>query len=94
MIKPTGKNILVRPVIRRMTEGGIHLPQSIGDSNNLGGPKVFDVVACAPNVNPELKSGDRVYTHSYTTGPKAFDDSDLRIISEDQVLVILNRDSE
>ena len=90
-------NIIVRPIPREKI-GVIELPESLKDDNNVGGPKVYWVMATGPGrrnkkgirIPTEVEYGDRVICHSYTKGTQDVNlpNGDL-IITSDQILLVL-----
>lgn len=69
--------VLVEPVLTLTSGGGIVLPESLHDSLNVGGPKLWRVAACGPGrlnrkgirIEPELRPGYLALAHSYTSNP-------------------------
>jgi co-chaperonin GroES (HSP10) len=96
-IRLIGDRIIVRPIPREKI-GVIELPESLKDDNNVGGPKVYWVMATGPGrrnkkgirIPTEVEYGDRVICHSYTKG---IEDVNLPngdvIITADQILLAL-----
>lgn len=82
-------NVLVR-LLTQEKAGSIHLPPSLQDEFNVGGPKLYRVLATGPGTvqQPmECSPGDRVLVHSYTSGPAELPDGSA-IINLDQVLAV------
>lgn len=90
-----GDRVLVEPIIITRTHGGILLPQVLQDEANVGGAKMFRVIAVGPGrrtkkgvqVPIECKPGDRVLCHSYFKGPVKAGDN-WQIITSDQILMV------
>jgi len=93
-LKPLGSRILVQRSKVKTSKGGILLPDTAQEK-----PKEGKVIACGPGkVNDEgkrepvaVKVGDRVLFSSYagTEVKSEADDEELLILSEDEVLGII-----
>lgn len=78
--------------------GRIVLPESLKDDANVGGPKLWRVLGVGPgrrnkkgHVLPiECAPGDRILTHSYTTGPMELPGG-RAILTDDQILAVFPR---
>lgn len=88
-LTPIGKRFLASRIPIKETHGRIILPQSAQEDN---GPKLYRVLKRGPKVDPEISDGDVVLCHAYDTGPADLPDGN-RIISDDQVLMIIGRES-
>lgn len=91
--KPLGNRILVKRSEAEMTKGGILLPDSAQEK-----PKRGEVLAVGPGKTQEdgtvssmeLKAGDQVIFGSFAgTEVKAGEEEELLIMSEDEVLAIV-----
>lgn len=74
-----GNRILVRPVRKAQTAGGIHLP---ADAKYQPDDVVFDVLLVGSKVKVELKPGDRVVVRNYHGQDFTFDNGDIIINAE------------
>lgn len=93
-------NLIVRPIPRERI-GLIELPAWSSDDNNVGGVKVYWVMAVGPGrktkkgvrVPIECEYGDRVYVHSYTKGAQhcGLPHGDV-VISADQILMVIPKE--
>ena len=98
MITPLSNHLVVRRNISYggVSSGGIILPQSTHDDNNVGGPKEVLVISVGPGklnrkgvrIPIECEPGDRCIIHSYTTGPQPLPDGTL-LITDDQILAVI-----
>lgn len=100
-IRPLGDNLLVAPLPPQRSIGGILLPDSVRDEANMGGSKLYLVLAVGPGrvtkkgvrVPVQAAPGDHVVCHSYTDGPKDIEDGTHRkIISERLVLAVIPKE--
>lgn len=91
--KPLGNRILVKRSEAEMTKGGILLPDSAQEK-----PKRGEVLAVGPGKTQEdgtvssmeLKAGDQVIFGSFAgTEVKAGEEEELLIMSEDEVLAVV-----
>jgi chaperonin GroES len=93
-IKPLGNRLLVRRSQMKTTKGGILLPDTAKEK-----PKEGEVIAVGPGKRNEdgkiepmtVKAGDKILFSSYagTEVKEASKDEELLIMSEDEVLGIL-----
>lgn len=91
-IRPLSNRVLVKRTLAETTKGGILLPESAKEK-----PKQGEVIAVGPgkadeqgNVKPmTVQVGDAVLFSSYA-GTEVQSDEDLLILSEDDILGILN----
>jgi len=91
-IRPLGNRVLIQRSKAPTTKGGILLPDSAQEK-----PKEGVVTAVGPgkvddkgNKEPmNLKVGDRVLFSSYSGTEVKFDDEEMLILSEDDVLGVL-----
>lgn len=92
-IKPLANRILIRRSKIKATKGGILLPETAQEK-----PKEGEVIACGPGKMNEdgtieklhVQVGDKVLFSSYAgTEVKGSDDEELLILTEDEVLGIL-----
>lgn len=91
-IKPLGNRLLVRRAEPQTSKGGILLPESSKEK-----PKQGEVLAVGPGKYNEhgkrdtmqVKQGDQVLFGSYA-GTAVSDQDDLLILSEDELLAIVN----
>lgn len=89
-------NLLVEAIPQTRSNGGIHFAPSYGQQENVGGPKVFRVLAVGPGrvnrkgllIPVEAEPGDRVICHSYTSGPIDLG-GERHLIKADQILAVL-----
>jgi len=98
-IRPCRGRMLIAPEpSMEKTPGGLHIPDVARDPNNIGGPKIYRVIAVGgpaltkkgAEIPMEVGVGDRIVCHSYTTGPmNIYDDTGRMIISQDEVLAVL-----
>lgn len=96
-IRLLNDNVIVRPIPRERI-GLIELPEWTKDDNNVGGPKLYWVMAVGPGrrnkkgivIPVECEYGDRVWVHSYTKGAQhaGLPDGDV-IITADQILMVI-----
>lgn len=93
-IKPLGKRIVVKRMTAQKTKGGILLPEAAQEK-----PKEGEVIAVGPGeidskgnkIPVSLKVGDKVLFSSYSGVEfKPDDENDYLILSEDDVLAIVN----
>lgn len=92
-IKPLGNRVLVQRAKAQTSKGGILLPDTVQEK-----PKEGLVIAVGPGKVDEdgkkqplnLKEGDRVLFSSYTGTEVIEDDMEYLIMSEDDVLGVLN----
>lgn len=94
-VKPLGKRVLIQRSKAAATKGGILLPDTAQEK-----PKEGKVVATGPGKHDErgvldpvtVKVGDRVLFSSYagTEVKNIGDDEEYLIISEDEILGVLN----
>jgi chaperonin GroES len=92
-IKPLGNRILVQRSKAQTTKGGILLPDSAQEK-----PKEGVVVAVGPGKYDEsgkleamnVKTGDRVLFSSYSGTEVKHQEEDYLILSEDDILGVLN----
>lgn len=99
-IQLLGDRLIIRPIPQAKL-GLIELPESLKDDNNVGGPKVYWVMATGPGrrtkkgvlVPVECEYGDRVICHSYTKGVEhvGLPHGDV-IIASDQILLVLPKE--
>jgi co-chaperonin GroES (HSP10) len=97
-MKMIANNVLVEP-IEYTQIGSIVLPDQLKMSQELGHPRVFWVIAVGPGrltrkgvrVPIECEPGDRVICHSYTEGPKPFDDRRM-VVNADTIIIVLPQD--
>ena len=88
--------MLVAPILSGLTPGGIHLPQILQDEYNIGGMKLFRVLAVGQGrrtkkgaiVPIECEPGDRVICHSYFKGPIEIEGGQ-KIVSSDEIVMVL-----
>jgi len=96
-IRLLNDNVIVRPIPREQI-GMIQLPEWTKDDNNVGGAKLYWVMAVGPGrrnkkgivIPVECEYGDRVWVHSYTKGAEhvGLPEGDV-IITADQILMVL-----
>jgi chaperonin GroES len=96
-VRPLGDKILVkRAEAQTKTESGIYLPESAKDK-----PKEGKVVALGNGIlNKEtgkyipfsVKKGDRIIFTSYSGTEVKIDNEDLLIMSEDDILGVIEKD--
>lgn len=92
-IEPLGDNIVVKRLeAEETTTGGIVLPSSAQDKPTQG--KVLSVgdgklLADGSRAAHQVKEGDRVFFLSYAGTEVVVDDERLLIMSEDEILAIL-----
>jgi chaperonin GroES len=92
-IKPLGARIVVKREEAKTTRGGILLPESAQKK-----PKAGEVMAVGPGTTDDkgnvlaldVKVGDQVLFSSYAGTEYKANDSDYLILSEEDVLAILN----
>lgn len=92
-IKPLGNRVLIQRSKAQATKGGILLPDSAQEK-----PKEGTIIAVGPgkvddqgNKEPmQLKIGDRVLFSSYSGTEVKGDEDEMLILSEDDVLGVLN----
>jgi len=92
---PTTNHILAERVLTEKI-GSIHVPLSLQDDANVGGPKVYRVLAVGPGrvtrkgvrVPVECGPGDRLICHSYTSGEVPLEDGRV-LLGEDDILAVL-----
>jgi len=90
-----GNRVLVERINPPETRGGIYLPESARDDNNIGGPKEYRVWMVGPGktikgtvVPVECAVGDRVICHSYTSGPIEVEPGYF-VITADQIIAVI-----
>lgn len=92
-IKPLGSRIVVRRKEAKATKGGILLPEAAQEK-----PRQGEVVAVGPGKvdekgklhGVELKVGQEILFSSYAGTEYKTDDGEFLILSEDDVLAVLN----
>lgn len=82
MVKPISKNIIVEPIVKETTEGGIIL----GDAQEK---KPMGTVIAAGNEVTLIKSGDVVLFGKYDGTPFEFNGTKFLIMQEEAVLAII-----
>jgi len=95
-MKVLGNHLLVEAIPQTRSAGGIHFSPGYGQQENVGGPKVFRVLATGPGrpnrkgvlIPLEAEPGDRIICHSYTSGPVDVG-PDRHLITSDQILAVL-----
>ncbi len=92
-IKPLSDRVVVKPVVREeKTKGGLFLPDTVkekpmeGEIIAVGEGRVLDN---GTKVTPVVKAGDRVIFAKYAGTEVKFDDEEYLIISEKDVLAIV-----
>jgi len=101
MIRPLGNRIIVRRIVPQQL-GSIHLPESLKDDFNIGGPKEYLVMAVGPGKRDkkgnyrrsEVRTGDRVICHSYTAGPQELGNGDFYITDDIVIAIVPNQYNE
>lgn len=95
MIKPLGDRIAIKVVERQeKTQSGIFLPDTAKEKPQegtvvaVGAGKVYDN---GQRVAPEVKVGDLVMFAKYSGTEVKFDSESLLIVSERDILAILDR---
>lgn len=86
ILRPTGDRILVQPVEKREHEmvNGIHIPDAALEQNRM-----FYVIACGPKVTL-VKPGERVISHTYTSGIIPIEDGTGRgFIKESECMAVI-----
>ena len=94
-ITPTSNHVLVARIVSEKI-GSIYLTARLQDDNNVGGYKVYRVLAVGPGrltrkgvrVPVECEPGDRVICHSYTSGAVPLEGG-RHLITDDQILAVL-----
>lgn len=92
-IKPLGNRIVVRRKEAKTTKGGIILPEAAQEK-----PRQGEVVAVGPGKVDEkgklqavyLQAGDEILFSSYAGTEYKTDDGEFLILSEDDVLAVVN----
>lgn len=92
-IKPLGNRIVVRRKEAKATKGGILLPEAAQEKPRQGevmavGPGKVDEKGKTQGV--ELKVGQEILFSSYAGTEYKTDDGEFLILSEDDVLAVLN----
>lgn len=90
-IKPLGNRVLVKRKEATSQKGSIYLPESAKEK-----PKQGEIMAIGPgstdkqgkNIPMEVKTGDQVLFSSYA-GTKVKDSEDYLILSEDDILAVI-----
>ena len=82
MVKPISKNIIVEPIVKETTEGGIIL----GDAQEK---KPMGTVIAVGNEVILIKPGDVVLFGKYDGTPFEFNDAKFLIMQEESVLAII-----
>ena len=97
-----GNRLLVRRLNRPTSIGGIFIPETMRDDENIGGPKEYLVCGVGPGLTNRkgllipipVNCGDRVICHSYFTGAIEIPDvPEMFIITADQVLAVIPNES-
>ena len=96
-IRLLGDRLIVRPIPFEKS-GLIEFPDSLKDDNNVGGPKLYWVMAVGPGRRTRKGAvipvgcdyPDRVVLHSYTKGAEhvGLPEGDV-IVTADQILLVL-----
>ncbi len=92
-IKPLGNRIVVRRKEAKTTKGGIILPEAAQEK-----PRQGEVIAVGPGKiddkgkhhSVELKAGDEILFSSYAGTEYKTDDGEFLILSEEDVLAVVN----
>ena len=92
--KPTGYKLLIYvPDLKRITSGGIHLPEQIMDREKTAAI-VAQVIAIGPSAYQDIekfpfgaycKEGDWIMFHSYSGTRFKIDGKDFRLVNDDTV---------
>jgi chaperonin GroES len=91
---PLGEKVVVRRLeAEEVTTGGIVLPDSAKEKPKQG--RVLSVgdgrlLSDGTRVKLTVQEGDRVLFHSYAGTEVKVDDGELLIMSEDEILAVLN----
>lgn len=98
-IRPLRNQLLVAPEPSvRQSSGGIVFPDTSLDENNIGGPKLYRVVAVGPGkrtrkglvIPSEVNVGDRVVCHNLVSNPVHLEDGTRRrFVDAKDVLMVL-----
>jgi chaperonin GroES len=92
-IKPLGNRIVVKRQEAKTSKGGILLPEAAQEK-----PRQGEVIAVGPGKVDdkgalhaiELKAGDEILFSSYSGTDYKTDDGEFLILSEDDVLAVIN----
>ena len=92
-IKPLGNRIVVKRQEAKTSKGGILLPEAAQEK-----PRQGEVIAVGPGKTDEkgrqhpvgLKAGDEILFSSYAGTDYKTDDGEFLILSEDDVLAVVN----
>ncbi len=92
-VKPLGNRIVVKRKEAKTTKGGIILPDAAQEK-----PRQGEVIAVGPGKTDEkgkhhaveLKTGDEILFSSYAGTEYKADDGEFIIMSQDDVLAVLN----
>lgn len=93
-VEPVGDNVVIKRLeAEESTAGGIVLPESAKEKPQQG--RVLSIgagklLADGSRATQQVSEGDRVLFTSYAGTEIAIDDQDLLIMSEDDILAILD----
>lgn len=93
-LRPLGDKVLVRPLAKdEMTRGGIYIPETAkekpqeGEVLAIGLGKIVD----GKLVPLDVKVGDKVLYSKYGGDEVKLDDEELKIVSESDILAIIEK---